>query len=779
MTPREQNKTRRAWRKSQRARTKRIKDMNAMMTPPTSPDENRFQQNSRREAAQRNGRRKKLRDRAKAYRRILKLTTELNKERRLKEKYKKRSQRLKVKNVTSKMKNETEKAVQFSNVIIKHIRDRYRREKSYKQRRQISMLICSYEVLKKYRLGKFATKALGMTTHQMKSRKIRRITSIAPKKKEVTEFFERDDNSRMKADKKATITQKGCKKQIRLLNDDIKHLHAKYISEKKKISYSLFCKLKPFWVIKPTFRDRQTCLCKIHDNLDMKLTTAINNNMYHSRSVNDLLKCLTCDGSLDKKECMYRECNGCKGRSIPLNENIDRGRQVVWRVWRNKRIEIPKKDEVGSQTVRTVTKTVKEKDQGTLDQLNDEIQAEAQRASRHVFNIRHQYQAISRLKENLKAEDVLIHIDFSENYNCKYHQEIQSIHFGASQTQVSLHTGVAYTREKTYSFTSFSDCLKHNPAAIWAHLEPIMTFLKEKSNVSVLHILSDGPTTQYRNKQNFYLFSTKLFELGFQRGTWNFLEASHGKGAADGIGAAVKQHADRAVNTRSVDITNAEDMIRALKMTNTSVELFEVKEEAVERIEKELPKQLKVVPNTMKIHQNNIYYVVFLYYEQVMVKERGEVLSRVLSCFCSRPNICSCYGNSKCSFIDAQIIDSQLPQCPSLMNTSAGDVDLVRGENHAKRDAKQVNESLLLPVDTVDESLIGQFCMVLYDGIPYPGKVLDVDESDLHVQVMHKIDISGPFYQIFAVLSTEPQPVTKRHMKIDDKLFDAIESNVE
>ncbi|WAR07949.1 hypothetical protein MAR_017907 [Mya arenaria] len=59
MTPREQNKTRRAWRKSQRARTKRIKDMNAMMTPPTSPDENRFQQNSRREAAQRNGRRKK------------------------------------------------------------------------------------------------------------------------------------------------------------------------------------------------------------------------------------------------------------------------------------------------------------------------------------------------------------------------------------------------------------------------------------------------------------------------------------------------------------------------------------------------------------------------------------------------------------------------------------------------------------------------------------------------------------------------------------------------
>ena len=67
-----------------------------------------------------------------------------------------------------------------------------------------------------------------MTTHQLKRRPKRNVPSIAQKKREVTTFFERDYNSRLKADKNATITQQGCKKQIRLLNDDIRHLHAKY-----------------------------------------------------------------------------------------------------------------------------------------------------------------------------------------------------------------------------------------------------------------------------------------------------------------------------------------------------------------------------------------------------------------------------------------------------------------------------------------------------------------------------------------------------------------------
>jgi len=44
-------------------------------------------------------------------------------------------------------------------------------------------------------------------------------------KEKVELFLQRDDNSRFKADKQATLARKGIKKQVRLLNDDLKTLH--------------------------------------------------------------------------------------------------------------------------------------------------------------------------------------------------------------------------------------------------------------------------------------------------------------------------------------------------------------------------------------------------------------------------------------------------------------------------------------------------------------------------------------------------------------------------
>ncbi|KAJ8877190.1 hypothetical protein PR048_021644 [Dryococelus australis] len=38
---------------------------------------------------------------------------------------------------------------------------------------------------------------------------------------------------------------------------------------------------------------------------------------------------------------------------------------------------------------------------------------------RHVSNISHQYEEISKLKKNILQNEVLVHVDFSENYTCK------------------------------------------------------------------------------------------------------------------------------------------------------------------------------------------------------------------------------------------------------------------------------------------------------------------------------------------------------------------------
>ena len=47
-----------------------------------------------------------------------------------------------------------------------------------------------------------------------------------------------------------------------------------------------------------------------------------------------------------------------------------------------------------------------------------------------------------------------------------------------------------------------------------------------------------------------------MYYYGFQQATWNFFEAGHGKGTADGVGAAIKKKADHLI-TSGQDIADA------------------------------------------------------------------------------------------------------------------------------------------------------------------------------------------------------------------------------
>ena len=112
--------------------------------------------------------------------------------------------------------------------------------------------------------------------------------------------------------------------------------------------------------------------------------------------------------------------------------------------------------------------------------------------SLNKFVCKHQFQSLQK-----KKKELAIHIDFSEHFNCKHAEQVQSAHFGASHSQVTLHTGVLYTA-------------------------------------------TDGPTTQYCNWRNLYLFLSEIRETGFVKATRNFTEAGHGKAAPDGVGRALK-----------------------------------------------------------------------------------------------------------------------------------------------------------------------------------------------------------------------------------------------
>lgn len=150
---------------------------------------------------------------------------------------------------------------------------------------------------------------------------------------------------------------------------------------------------------------------------------------------------------------------------------------------------------------------------------------------------------------------------------------------------------------------------------------------EEFPNVHAIHFFSDGPTVQYKQKKNFYLFSKITKDLGFPYSTWNFFESAHGKGAADGIGGAIKRKLDSLVCYGS-DITDAESAYRILNETETKIRLFYVPE-----ILENVNIQLYPVPGTMALHQLR------------NSQSENKIIYRTLSCFCNKvlnPGYCHC-----------------------------------------------------------------------------------------------------------------------------------------
>lgn len=186
---------------------------------------------------------------------------------------------------------------------------------------------------------------------------------------------------------------------------------------------------------------------------------------------------------------------------------------------------------------------------------------------KHEYNIYHQYNVVENLKDNLKDDDCFVLIDFSENYSCKYGSEVQSVHFGATKQQLTIHTGVIWTTSFTQGFATISKSLRHDSAAVMAHLLDIFYYyLPQLDYVKTLHFMSDGPTTQYKNRTMFYLIIHLLpkYYSQIERITYNFSESGHGKGPADGIGAAIKRICDDKVSYGQ-DISDLNAFLLAVK----------------------------------------------------------------------------------------------------------------------------------------------------------------------------------------------------------------------
>lgn len=198
------------------------------------------------------------------------------------------------------------------------------------------------------------------------------------------------------------------------------------------------------------------------------------------------------------------------------------------------------------------------------------------------------------------------------------------MHFGASHNQATLQTVVVYLENGEHqSYCTVSDSRRHNPAAVWVHLMPILLELKTK-NIDVIHFFSDGPASQYKNKDNFFYFKTLFHQIGFKCGTWNFSEAAHGKGAPDGIGAAVKRTADNLV-ARGTDVGDAKAFFEQVRKETKLIKMFFISECDITYMDhKKDGITIKKIPGIMKVHQ------------VLSLDRESNLYIREFSCFCKK-----------------------------------------------------------------------------------------------------------------------------------------------
>ena len=125
---------------------------------------------------------------------------------------------------------------------------------------------------------------------------------------------------------------------------------------------------------------------------------------------------------------------------------------------------------------------------------------------------------------------------------CKYLQISAAFY---DNDQVSMHPMVVYYLSEegnleTHSYVGISAEGSHTFATSLTFILRMLLMLQEMlPQLEVVHFISDGPSSQYRNRTVVETI-TRFQEISQLKCSWTWLEAGHGKGPCNGVGGGLK-----------------------------------------------------------------------------------------------------------------------------------------------------------------------------------------------------------------------------------------------
>ena len=176
---------------------------------------------------------------------------------------------------------------------------------------------------------------------------------------------------------------------------------------------------------------------------------------------------------------------------------------------------------------------------------------------------------------------------------------------------------------------------------------------------------------------------------------------------------------------------------------------------------------LPTVPGTMALHQ-------------VVCSAEKDIAYRRVSCFCSTNDKynCDCYATRRFSF--GAVPAPLTPVDPELSTSDGHSCNIDAGLITVGND-----KGVILAPIVFSHNLKEQHCIVEYEGNPYPGLIMEADESDVWVRSMHRVGRlwqnrfywptmqDDCWYSYDAVLALIPEPVKvgSKHREVEHEVW--------
>lgn len=284
---------------------------------------------------------------------------------------------------------------------------------------------------------------------------------------------------------------KGVRAQKILLLSNLKELYQHFKElYYVKIGFSMFCNLRPKNCVLPgDSGTRSTYVCIYHQNIKLFLE-AIDHNLCYK----EIISKIVC--STDNADCMRRLCFKCSDEKhikdiltnyILLSGVTDFEESISYKQW--------------TQTDRSQLVTLTNTYEDLLDILHEKFND----LIPHSYIAKKQTKYLKDQKERLSRKKAIALLDFSENYEMKIQDEIQSSYW--SRKSCTVHPTVIYVRNEQGELEQKSLCflsedLKHDVNTVNVYIKYITEYIKKitqrwkKLNIFLMDALASTKTVK-------------------------------------------------------------------------------------------------------------------------------------------------------------------------------------------------------------------------------------------------------------------------------------------